>query len=117
MPMRSRAARRGATLVMLLCLAGAAQAGDSAAGKRLYDSRCAFCHGTAGQGDGPAGAALKPPPTNFTSADFWKGVSSEQLKASIADGKPGTAMVGFKAALSAEQIDDVLTYLRTFPPH
>jgi mono/diheme cytochrome c family protein len=103
----------GVAAALWLWLLGAACAGDSAAGKRLYDGRCAFCHGGTGKGDGPAGAALKPPPTNFASAEFWKSTPEERIKASIANGKAGTAMVGFKASLSGEQIDDLLAYLRT----
>jgi mono/diheme cytochrome c family protein len=113
MPLIRPALRIGAAAGLWLCLLGTAQAGGSAPGKRIYDSRCAFCHGGTGKGDGPAGAALKPPPTNFASTDFWKSTNAEQIKSSIANGKPGTAMVGFKASLSGEQIDDLLTYLRT----
>ena len=85
-------------------------------GRSVYASRCAFCHGTGGKGDGPAGAALKPPPTNFASAEYWKMADAEGIKAAIADGKPGTAMVPFKAVLSPEEIDDVVVYLKTLRP-
>ena len=109
----SIAAAVGCAATLWIGLLGGARA-DSAAGKQLYNSRCAFCHGVEGKGDGPAGAALKPPPTNFASADFWKSADPKQIKSFIEDGKPGTAMVAFKASLSGEQIDDLLTYLHTF---
>jgi mono/diheme cytochrome c family protein len=35
-------------------------------GAEMYKAYCAVCHGTAGQGDGPAAAALKAVPTNLT---------------------------------------------------
>ena len=35
-------------------------------GKTNFDTLCATCHGPAGKGDGPAGAALNPPPRDFT---------------------------------------------------
>lgn len=31
-----------------------------------YTQYCASCHGTTGRGDGPAAAALQPPPTDLT---------------------------------------------------
>lgn len=51
------------------------------AGKSLFNTNCAMCHGNTGRGDGPAGAALKPKPENLTGKDvqrqadgelFWK---------------------------------------------
>jgi high-affinity iron transporter len=101
-----------------ICLwpAAVARAGDTMTGKTLYDGRCAFCHGVSGQGDGPAGAALKPSPTNFTSVEAWKGTTLEAMRTIIGNGKPGTAMTAFKASLTAEQIDALLTYLQTFRP-
>ncbi|MBI5042720.1 MAG: c-type cytochrome [Nitrospirae bacterium] len=46
--------------------ASAAGKGDAEAGKKAYDAKCTMCHGTAGKGDGPAGASLNPKATNFT---------------------------------------------------
>jgi mono/diheme cytochrome c family protein len=51
------------------------------AGKSLFDTNCAMCHGNTGRGDGPAGAALNPKPENLAGKDvqrqtdgelFWK---------------------------------------------
>jgi len=103
-------------LLLPLSLASVAQAGDVEVGQAVYATRCAFCHGTSGKGDGPAGAALKPSPTTFTSADFWKSTNLATIKASVENGKPNTAMVGFKATLSSEQIAALLAYLQTFKP-
>ena len=104
------------TVALALACALPAHAGDAAKGQDLYSSRCMFCHGAAGKGDGPAGAALKPPPTNFTSADYWKTAKLETMKEVIVNGKPGTAMVAFKSSVSPEQIDDLVAYLQTFQP-
>jgi mono/diheme cytochrome c family protein len=37
-----------------------------AAGDKMYATYCAVCHGTQGQGNGPAKDALKTPPTDLT---------------------------------------------------
>jgi cytochrome c oxidase cbb3-type subunit 3 len=108
-----RVVAAAAAMALVLALASGADAADAKKGKLAYTSRCAFCHGGGGQGDGPAAAQLQPPPTNFTTRDFWKGVTPEAIKAAIENGKPGTSMRSFKASLSAEQIDDVITYLQT----
>jgi high-affinity iron transporter len=101
---------------LMLTLAAPARAGDVDKGGNLYASRCLFCHGAAGKGDGPGAAALKPAPTNFTTPDYWKTAQIETMKAVIANGKPGTGMVAFKSSVSPEQIDDLVAYLHTFRP-
>lgn len=85
-------------------------------GTNLYASRCAFCHGASGKGDGPAGRALKPPPTDLTSADFWAHQTPATIREIIENGKPGTSMLAYKGSLRAEQVDQLLTYLETFRP-
>ncbi len=37
-----------------------------ASGGEMYHAYCASCHGTSGQGDGPAASEFKTPPTNLT---------------------------------------------------
>jgi len=115
--MRSRLAR--VLPIAAIFVAGArfaVHATDLERAKGLYASRCAFCHGSAGKGDGPAGAALKPPPTNFADSAYWKTASSDSVKSAIENGKPATAMMPFKAALRADEIDDLVVYIRTFTP-
>lgn len=50
----------------LLNSAVADDKGDVAAGRELYVSHCASCHGKDGKGDGPAASALKTRPPNLT---------------------------------------------------
>jgi mono/diheme cytochrome c family protein len=100
----------------LLWVVSVAHAGDVDKGKTLYTGRCAFCHGATGKGDGPVGAALKPPPSNFASTDYWKTSNDEQAKNAIKNGKPGTPMVPFGSSLSSDDIENLLAYLKTFAP-
>ncbi len=39
---------------------------SAASGKEMYTQYCAPCHGTDGKGNGPAGSAMKAPPTDLT---------------------------------------------------
>lgn len=72
-----RLGRLAAVVAALAWLAPAAFAqdefkGDAAKGKELFEgsATCWTCHGKSGTGDGPAGAALDPPPRDFTTGDF-----------------------------------------------
>lgn len=106
--------RMALMVALAAALLGApAWAGDTAKGKTVYDARCSFCHGSGGKGDGPAGAALQPRPTNFTDPGFWKTASPEMIKLIIVSGKPGTAMVPFGQTLKPEEIDDVMAYVQS----
>ncbi len=107
---------RIATLVSLFLLAAPALADDVTGGKQVYDTRCSFCHGVSGQGDGPAGTALKPPPNNFASKAYWDSATDESIKAAITNGKKGTAMVPFGTTLTPQEVDSVIAYLKTFKP-
>ena len=65
-------------------------------GKRLYEQNCALCHGTTGDGKGPAGVALKPPPRTFNiPLNQWTYSKGDLKKVFdvITKGIPNTAMV------------------------
>jgi mono/diheme cytochrome c family protein len=65
-------------------------------GKTLFDQTCVSCHGATGMGDGPAGAALKPPARNLTSPDGWtNGYDLAALYRTLSKGVPGTSMVAY----------------------
>jgi high-affinity iron transporter len=68
---------------------------DSAVGTRLYQARCAQCHGTDGRGDGPLSVKLTPPPINFHDATRQSQRNVYSLYSTITLGVAGTAMRGF----------------------
>jgi len=115
------------TIAFALALAAPAAhaAGDAAAGKKKFTETlpCWTCHGKEGKGDGPAGAALNPPPRDFTKGEFKFDANK--------DGKPGEdadlvlviknapvayggnpAMPPFNY-LSDQDIADLIAYIRT----
>jgi len=89
--------------------------------EELYKFRCAVCHGEDGAGDGPAADYLYPRPRDFTLGMFKYKSSpgdlppkDEDLVEAIATGVPGTSMPGWSAVLSDEQIDGLITLIKTF---
>jgi cytochrome c6 len=93
--------------VLVLALSGAAAASDAAAGKTLFTSKCAICHGADGAGKTSIGKNLKI--KDLHSPDVQK-QSDTDLKAIITNGK--NKMPAFKGKLTEPQIDDVLAYIR-----
>ena len=106
-----------------LALAGSAWAADPAAGKALFEANCASCHGVSGKGDGPVGAALNPPPRDFTVGEFkfdanGNGTPGEDedivlviQKGAMAYG--GSALMAPWPTLSDDQVVDVVAYIRS----
>ena len=89
--------------------------GDATKGQALYTSNCMACHGTEGDGNGPAARALRPPPKPFNTADFWKDMTDDRLKTAIRAGQPGTAMMAF-GQLTDQDVMDVIAFLKTKRP-
>lgn len=83
-------------------------------GKRLYENNCASCHGASGKGDGEAGQALNPKPTNIAAFSRMPMADDEYLYWTIAEGGTplGTAMPAFKHALEEDEVWQIITYLR-----
>ncbi|MDR7485527.1 MAG: CopD family protein [Armatimonadota bacterium] len=84
-----------------------------AVGGRLYRQHCQACHGPAGAGDGPAAAALRPPPADLR-VHMAAGHTDGQLFHWISEGMPGTAMPAFKDVISEEDRWHVLNFIKTF---
>jgi len=93
-----------------------ADAASLAAGKRLFASNCASCHGETAQGDGKAGATLNPKPPNLVDATWIHGSSDGEIFGVIRDGVKDTGMKAFASRMTAHQMWDVVNYLRSIGP-
>src|SRR2546428_474273 len=95
-----------------------------ARGKDIYTTRCAVCHGDAGDGKGPAGLALPLKPSDFRDRDgvaemrdnYWFWRVSEGGQVEPFKGK-GSAMPPWKGQLSVEERWAVMAYQHTFSGH
>lgn len=54
--------------------------------QEVFASRCAACHGPAGQGDGPASAALKPKPRDLQDPAWQRSVTDQHIERIIEGG-------------------------------
>ena len=64
-------------------------------GKQIFDATCLSCHGEKGDGKGPAGMYMNPPPRNFSTDPFKQGSKPEEIFATVTGGVAGTTMVAF----------------------
>ncbi len=92
-----------------------ASAASAQSAANIYTQQCQACHGTKGQGDGPAAKALKPPPSDF--AKSLGGKSDAWIAKAITDGGAAVGesavMPPFKS-LSAEQVTALVAYIKQF---
>jgi mono/diheme cytochrome c family protein len=72
----------------------------------LYRSKCQPCHMADGN------APLEP--MNFADGTWTHGSKPEEVAKVITEGVPTTAMVPFKAQLTAAEIADLAAYVRSF---
>ena len=77
----------------------------------LYHNYCSVCHGDRGNGQSRANMALNPPPRDFGSPSAKRELTRERIIHAIAKGRPGSAMVGWEAQLSEQEITALADYL------
>ena len=75
---------------------------------RLYQERCAMCHGEAGD-------ALIPN-QNFVDGQWQHGSSMKEVAEVIRSGVPGTMMTPFKDLLTAAETEALARYVRHLDP-
>lgn len=81
-----------------------ADASDLAAGKRIFDAQCAWCHGT--DGTGGAGPMLQRSDLRHAAADA-------DLVSIVRNGIPGTEMPGFQWSLTETMAWRTAAYVRS----
>jgi len=81
-------------------------------GRKVYDFYCYQCHGYAGDARTLASTYLTPRPRNFSVSDPDV-LSRERMIDAVTHGRPGTAMVSFTSVMSEDEIDAVVTYIRS----
>lgn len=81
------------------------------AGRKIYNFRCYFCHGYSGDAKTLATTYLNPRPRDFTQ-DTVASITREQMLSAVRDGKPGTAMKGFKGIIDDREIELVVDFVR-----
>src|SRR5574337_275469 len=82
-----------------------------------FTTLCAPCHGPAGDGNGPAAAALNPKPRNFTDGKYMNAKTDAQLINIIKNGgqaeKLSPFMIAFGGQLSDNEIKEIIAYIRS----
>jgi mono/diheme cytochrome c family protein len=97
-------------------------AGNLEAGKKLYETRCAICHGPDGKATIPAAQALNPKPRDHTDGAYMNALSNEHLAKIIKEGGPAVGkspLMPPQADLNAQQLEDVIVFVRSLavPPY
>lgn len=101
---------------------GAQAGGDPAAeAASLFKTRCVVCHGENGKGDGPTAAALNPKPRDYTSAEWQKSVTDDELTKIIVEGGPAVGKSPLMPAnpdlkAKPEVVKEIVKIIRGFGP-
>ncbi len=96
--------------------------GNVEAGGKLYQARCAPCHGPDGKAATPTAQALNPKPRDHTDGAYMNQLSNEHLAKVIKNGGPAVGksqIMPAHADLNDQQIEDIVTFVRTLavPPY
>lgn len=92
---------------------------DIEAGKRVYFTKCVWCHGVDGAGDGPSADRLWPRPRNFNQGTFKiRHTASGELPLpemdlfqTVTHGLPGSAMPSWEGILSEDQRRQAIAFV------
>ena len=82
-------------------------------GQQLFKKNCASCHGDKGNTAVWARSGLNPAPRDFTSAQAKSELTRERMIHSVTNGRPGTAMMAFATRLSNDDVEAVVSYIRS----
>lgn len=82
---------------------------DLAAGRAIYQQRCAACHGPSGQGGPPTKDAVSPPAIG--DREVMRDVTPALTYRIVSVGVQGTPMVAWDTVLTSDQRWDVVAYV------
>ncbi len=108
--------------ILGLTVTAAAQAADLAAGRKIFETVCAACHGPTGRADptNPTVQALDPKPADLSDPLFNSREPAEDWEIVVTHGGPAlglsAAMPAQQGALSEEDIRNVVAYAKTLAP-
>ena len=100
----------------------AAEQGDIEAGKKLYQQRCAVCHGPDGTANTDIAKNLEPKPRDHTDGKYMNNLSNDYLSKVIKEGGKAVGksqVMPGQTDLSAPQIQDLIAFVRSLavPPY
>jgi mono/diheme cytochrome c family protein len=104
--------RLSLTTLALACLGTSGAWAEEQEAAELYHQYCSVCHGDRGDGRSRARQGLIPPPRDFTSPESASLLTRERMLEAVLDGRPGTAMTGWRTRLSQEQALAVVDHIR-----
>lgn len=103
----------GVSLVLGTAQGWAQTKGDSNAGKAKYNQFCTTCHGAFGKGDGPAAAGLNPKPKDLSATKKTDAELKKIIKEGGAANGLSPLMPPWGPALSEQDINNVIVYIRS----
>lgn len=98
-------------IVLYLPFQGGVMGEEVETGRRIYNFRCYFCHGYAGDARTLAAKFLRPPPRNFSATPI-EALSRTDMLDAVREGRANTAMKSFSTILTPREIDAVVDFIR-----
>lgn len=102
----------------LTLAAGPVRTDEDGVAHGLYRQHCVHCHGVTGDGRGPTAEFLNPYPRDFRAGKFkFKSTpigekpTDDDLRKTLVNGVPGTAMPSFKL-LASDEIEALVNYVK-----
>jgi mono/diheme cytochrome c family protein len=80
---------------------------ENGQGKALYEDKCASCHGTNGDGQGPLASVFNPSPADFRNHAFWQGNVDQKIANTVENGHGPMPAID----LNSIQIQTIIDYM------
>lgn len=97
---------------------------DAPLGQKVYLTRCAYCHGPDGKGNGMAAPSMIPRPRDFTlglyeykTTGAGQPPTDDDLYKTVSEGLHASAMPYWSDVLSDAETKAVVQYIRNFAPN